>query len=160
MLGELSRVGLTANLRKCHLGFTEAQYLDYHIGQSLLKPQESKIEAVKSYPCPTTKCQLHSFLGLVGYRRFVCDFSSVASTLSDLTRIGKPEKVCWTREAKGDFQNLKTTLTSSPVLRNPDFSLLGYMDTLETDLGAFLSQNFDGKEHPIIFASHKLTPAE
>lgn len=34
------------------------------------------------------------------------------------------------------------------------------MDASETGLGAVLSQDFDGEEHPIIFASHKLTPAE
>lgn len=90
------------------------------------------------------------------------NFSSLASTLSDLTRKGKPEKVRWTKEVKRAFQKLKATLTRSPVLRNPDFSFpfLVHMDASETGLGAVLSQDFDGEEHPIIFASHKLTPAE
>lgn len=88
------------------------------------------------------------------------NFSFIASPISDLT--GEPEKVRWTGEAEQAFWNLKATLTNSPVLRNPDLSLpfLVHMDASETGFGAVLSQNFDGKEHPIISASCKLTLAE
>lgn len=79
VLAELRRVRLTADLHKCNLGLMETQYLGYHIGQGLLKPQESKVETVKSHPCPTTKCQVTAFLGLVGYYiRFVPNFFSAS----------------------------------------------------------------------------------
>ncbi|KAL1252153.1 hypothetical protein QQF64_019949 [Cirrhinus molitorella] len=53
-------------------------------------------------------------------------------------------------------------LTSEPVLRAPDFNcpFLLQTDASDTGLGAVLSQVQDGKEHPVIFISRKLTPAE
>lgn len=86
-----------ANHHKCHLGLKETQYLGYHIVQGLLKPQEKNVEAMKRYPRPTTKKQVHAFLGLAGYyHRFVPNFSSLASPLSYLTRKGEPDIICWT----------------------------------------------------------------
>ncbi|XP_050938651.1 uncharacterized protein LOC127148602 [Cucumis melo] len=47
------------------------------------------IEAITSWPRPSTVSKVHSFLGLTGYyRRFVEGFSSVASPLTQLTRKG------------------------------------------------------------------------
>lgn len=64
-----------------------------------------------------------TFLGLAGYyRHFVPNFSSLASPLSDLTKNGQPSKVHLTVEVEQAFQALKHGLTSSPVLRNPDFT--------------------------------------
>ncbi|XP_053486641.1 uncharacterized protein LOC128611284 [Ictalurus furcatus] len=155
--------GLTANPKKCHLGLTEAQYLGYRIGRGMLKPQLKKIEAVKGYPRPTSKKQVRAFLGLAGYyRRFVPNFSAVASPLSDLTKKGQPDQVRWTADAERAFQALKGALTSAPVLRNPDFDLpfTVHTDASETGLGAVLSQTFDGEEHPVLYISRKLSPAE
>ncbi|KAL1259008.1 hypothetical protein QQF64_009585 [Cirrhinus molitorella] len=64
--------------------------------------------------------------------------------------------------AEEAFQQVKTALTSEPVLRAPDFNcpFLLQTDASDTGLGAVLSQVQDGKEHPVIFISRKLTPAE
>ncbi len=53
-------------------------------------------------------------------------------------------------------------LTSAPVLRAPDFScpFLLQTDASDTGLGAVLSQIQEGEEHPVIYISRKLTPAE
>lgn len=55
---------------------------------------------------------------------------------------------------------LKASLTSEPVLQNLDFSqpVQVHTDASETSLGAILSQEFDRKEHPIVYMSRKLTP--
>lgn len=68
----------------------------------------------------------------------------------------------WTPEADQAFRRLKMALTSGPVLRNPDFSrpFVLQTDASETGLGAVLSQDVDGEEHPVVFISTKLTPAE
>lgn len=43
VLSELWHALLTDNPCKCQLGLQEVQYLCYHIGQGLLRPQEVKI---------------------------------------------------------------------------------------------------------------------
>lgn len=125
--------------------------------------REKKVAAILSAQQPISKTQVWAFLGLVGYSRcFIPNFSSLASPLTDLTRKGQPEKVCWTPSAEEAFSQVKAALTSSPVLRAPDFScpFLLQTDASDTGLGAVLSQIQEGEEHPIIYISRKLSPAE
>lgn len=84
------------------------------------------------------------------YRHFVPNFSSIASPFSDLTRKGQPDRVRWSEQAEEAFQTLKVAVTSSPVLPNPDFNLLG----------TILSQTVDEEEHLVLYISRKLTPTE
>jgi hypothetical protein len=79
-----------------------------------------------------------------------------------MTRKGQPERVCWTPEAEKAFRKIKKALTSDPVLRAPDFScpFLLQTDASDTGLGAVLSQVQGGEEHPVLYISRKLTPAE
>ncbi|XP_066518865.1 uncharacterized protein [Hoplias malabaricus] len=163
VLSRLREAGLTANPRKCHLGLTEAHYLGYRIGRGLLRPQVRKVEAILNCPKPRSKKQVRAFLGLAGYyRRFISNFSSIASPLSDLTRKGQPETVKWTPEAEAAFEQLKACLTSEPVLRSPDFNrpFRVQTDASERGLGAVLVQDFNGEEHPVLYISRKLTPPE
>ncbi|KAI2645187.1 Retrovirus-related Pol polyprotein from transposon 17.6 [Labeo rohita] len=163
VLSELRRAGLTANPRKCHLALSEAKYLGFQVGRGLIRPQEKKVEAILTAPKPETKTQVRAFLGLAGYYRcFIPNFSSLAAPLTDLTRKGQPEKTRWTAATEEAFASLKAALTSSPVLRAPDFScpFLLQTDASDTGLGAVLSQVQEGEEHPIIYISRKLSPAE
>ncbi len=137
--------------------------LGFQVVRGLIRPQEKKVEAVRSAPRPTTKTQVRAFLGLAGYYRcFIPNFSSLAASLTDLTRKGQPEKVQWSSASEEAFQRIKEALTSEPVLRAPDFSchFLLQTDASDTGLGAVLSQVQEGEEHPVLYISRKLTPAE
>ncbi len=139
VLSELRRAGLTANPGKCHVALSGAKYLGFQLGRGLIRPQEKKVEAVRSAPRPTTKTQVRAFLGLAGYYRcFIPNFSSLAASLTDLTRKGQPEKVQWSSASEEAFQRIKEALTSEPVLRAPDFSchFLLQTDASDTGLGA------------------------
>ncbi len=145
---------------------SEAKYLGYQVGRGLIRPQEKKVEAVRSAPRPKTKSQVRAFLGLAGYYHcFIPNFSSLAAFLTDLTRKGQPEKVQWTSAAEEAFRNIKEALTSEPILRAPDFSCPFLLqtdasDASDTGLGAILSQVQGGEEHPVLYISRKLSPAE
>ena len=84
--------GLTANPAKCRLGLEETAYLGYQVGRGNVRPQESKVAAIRDWPRPTSKKQVKSFLGLVGYyQRFIPGFATLASPLNDLTRKALPD---------------------------------------------------------------------
>uniref|UniRef100_A0A1X7U211 RNA-directed DNA polymerase n=1 Tax=Amphimedon queenslandica TaxID=400682 RepID=A0A1X7U211_AMPQE len=163
VLEKLQGAGLTANPSKCKFGMTEVLYLGHKIGGGRVKPEESKVKAVKQYPVPKTKTEVRSFLGLVGYyRKFIPQFSSIAAPLSDLTKKNVKTFV-WTEECQASFQLLKKMLCGSPVLRTPDIrkEMILQTDASNRGLGAVLSQiGEDGEEHPIVYISRKLLPRE
>jgi len=68
-----------------------------------------------------------------------------------------------TKEIRDAFQELKTALSSAPVLAHPDFEteFILYTDAFRKAVaGALYQIGEDGKEHPILFISRNLTDAE
>jgi len=90
------------------------------------------------------------------YRRFIQDFSSLASPLTKLTR--KDVKFVWSEDCERSFQELKTRLTSAPVLSLPDGSggFVVYTDASKLGLGCVLMQN----GRVIAYASRQLKDHE
>ncbi|XP_075779243.1 uncharacterized protein LOC142827525 [Pelodiscus sinensis] len=163
VLKALGEARLTANPAKCHLGKEEVTYLGYTVGKGQVKPVIDKIQALREYPTPTTKRQVRQFLGLVGYyRRFVPNFSTIAAPLTDLTKNQHPRRVEWSAECERAFQTLRDHLTRGPVLAQPDFDrpFILQTDASEVGLGAVLSQEVEGVEHPLLYLSRKLYPRE
>ena len=100
-----------------------------------------KIEAILSWKPPTSVHEVRSFLGLAGYyRRFVQNFSIIASPLTKLLR--KNVKFVWNEECQGSFDELKICLTSTSVLTLPMMGLeyVVYSDASRNGLGYVLMQ--------------------
>ncbi|KAA0025908.1 pol protein [Cucumis melo var. makuwa] len=73
------------------------------------------------------------------YRRFVEDFSRIASSLTQLTRKRTP--FVWSPSCESSFQELKQKLVIAPVLTVPDGSgSFVYIDALKKGLGFVLMQ--------------------
>lgn len=96
------------------------------------------------------------------YRRFVPNFDSLAAPLTDLTKGKNATVVQWSAEAIAAFCRLKQALCQEPVLVAPDFQkeFLLQTDASKLGLGVVLSQVVGGDEHPIMYLSWKLMPAE
>ena len=167
VLDRLRSAKLTAKPSKCMIGYDSIECLGHNIVGQTVRPQEDKIQAIRDAPRPSTKRQVKSFLGLAGfYRRFIPNFSSIASPLTDLTKKNRPNSIKdWQDHHERAFQTLKNRLTSSPILRLPVFQE-GKPFVLRTDasdigLGAVLLQDFEGEGRlPIAYASKKLLPRE
>ncbi|TYK11136.1 pol protein [Cucumis melo var. makuwa] len=117
----------------------------------------AKIEAISSWPRPSTVIEVRSFLGLAGYyRRFVEDFSRIASSLTQLTRKGIP--FSWSPACENSFQELKKELVTASILTVPDGSksFVIYSDASKKGLGCVLMQQ--GKV--VAYASRQLKSHE
>jgi len=153
---------LIAKLEKCVFHVPEIEFLGHIISGTQIKTDPTKIAAVKDWPVPNSLKELQSFLGFCNYyRRFIKNFSIVASILFKLIR--KDSKFVWGPEQQEAFNKLKELLTSAPVLSLPDPNK---QFVLETDashfaLGCVLSQYDDEHHlHPVYYYSRSFTKPE
>ena len=117
------------------------------ISEEGIKPEEKKIEAIKSLP-------VRSFIGMCSYyRRFIPNFSQVAEPIIALTR--KHAHFKWSDTHQRAFEYLKDSLTAVPLLVNPDSNkpYVLYPDSSDTCISACLTQECDGDEKPIYYVS-------
>ena len=160
----LRKAGLIIKEKKCTFASGSCDYLGYVVGSGTVQPISAKVAAIRDYAAPQTKKDVRLFLGLCGYyRKFIADFATVATSLSNLTRKGEPNKVNWTDKCEVAFKQLKESLMQAPILVTPDWSLPFVLqtDASATGLGYVLSQiNAKGEEHPIAYASKKLLQSE
>ena len=78
-----------AKFSKCEFLLKEVAFLGHVVSSNEVTVDPSKVEAVNCWSRPTNVTEIHNFLGLAGYyRRFVQDFSKIASALTHLTKKG------------------------------------------------------------------------
>ena len=162
VLGRLEQSGLKLKTKKCQFFSKEVTILGHTVSQNGIKPDLTKIEAVKRIPRPTNNSELRKFLGFTSYfRKFVKDYATIAKPLYNLTRESVTWK--WTPECENAFQSLKENLTSYPVLAYPDVDGGQFIldcDASDYGIGAVLSQVQDGVERVIAYGSRTLNNAE
>jgi hypothetical protein len=120
VFGVLREARLFANLEKCTFCTNRVAFLSYVMTPQGYEVDEAKTEGIKSCPIPTTLTQLWSFLDHARfYRRFVRDFSIIATPLNDLTKNGIP--FYWSVAQEYSFNTLIDKLTHAPLLQLSDF---------------------------------------
>ncbi|KAA0036674.1 pol protein [Cucumis melo var. makuwa] len=148
---------LYAKFSKCEFWLKKVTFLGHVVSSEGVSVNPAKIEAVTNWPRPSTVSEIRSFLGLAGYyRRFVEDFSRIASPLTQLTRKGTP--FVWSPACASRFQELKQKLVTAPVLTVPDGSgsFVIYSNASKKGLGCVLMQQ--GKV--VAYASRQLKTHE
>ena len=177
----IAKAGLKLKPEKCKFFKKSVEFLGHIVCEEGIRTNPSYVSAVQEYPVPTCVKDVERFLGLCGYyRRFIQSYSTIAKPLLQLlegrqTRRTKESKkkaaampFTWGESQDAAFNELKSCLTSAPVLRYPDFTkpFLLRTDASGVALGAVLLQEGDessGKRnnyHVVAYASRSLRKGE
>jgi hypothetical protein len=173
VLSRLRQHRLYAKPSKCLFAQSSVPFLGHVVSATGIHTDPSKISSLTAWPQPQCAAQLASFLGLANYyRRYVHNFSTVASPLYDLLKrpdhtkftrgstakasqhqrrlSSKPSTQPWTDTQWTQlhtlaFTTLKTALSSPPALAYPDPQLPFHIsaDASNTGVGAVLWQHSD-----------------
>ncbi|WVZ81111.1 hypothetical protein U9M48_028527 [Paspalum notatum var. saurae] len=142
---------LFGNIEKCIFCTDRVFFLGYVVTPQGIEVDEAKVQAIRSWPTPTTVSQVRSFHGLAGfYYCFVLNFSTIAAPLNKLG-----VTFHWGKPQEDAFNLLKDKLTHAPLLQLPDF---GKTFELECDasgvgIGGVLMQ----ENKPVTYFNEKLS---
>ncbi|KAH1034725.1 hypothetical protein GYH30_054917 [Glycine max] len=142
-----------ANQSKCKFGCLQVDYLGHIISGAGVEVDPQKIRCIVDWPEPKNVKGVRGFLGLTGYyRKFIKDYGKLAKPLTEMT---KKDNFKWGKETSTAFTQLKTVMTTPPVLALPNFSIPFEVecDAAGRGIGAVLMQN----RQPVAFFSKALS---
>ena len=155
--------GLTAKPKKCFLAMKETLFLGLIIGGVCVRPRPGEAGGSVDLACANNKARSALLLGLCGYyRRFIPNFATLATPLTNATAKAAPNQVDWSEDCEEAFCVLKQVLTSPLLVFSPNFTcrFVVHTDASDVGIGAVLAQTVDDQEHPVAYASRKLLPRE
>eukprot|EP00731_Ephydatia_muelleri_P003528 Em0001g3528a len=122
VLARLKKAGLKLKPSKCHILKKCVHYLGHIVSADGVKVDDDKIKCIVEWPTPVNLEELRRFLGIASYyRKFIKGFAHIAAPLHALTEKLKPWE--WTGLCDEAFAQLKTKLSSPPILSFPQFNM-------------------------------------
>lgn len=145
LLDRLVEWGVELKQSKCFFFRTTVDFLGHRISDKGIAPDPKKIEAISKMPRPPDRSAMKAFLGMTGYyRTFIEQYSTTAHPLVAMTASKEPypDPSTWNPEQIAAFESLKSSLTCSPILGHPNWSLPFevHCDASPVGLGATLVQ--------------------
>ncbi|CAI7882768.1 unnamed protein product [Closterium sp. NIES-53] len=156
----LRREKFYVKLSKSEFGLKKFQFLGHMVSAQGVHVDPKKIEAVRTWKAPENVKKLQQFLGLANYYyRFVPQYAKIATPLTNLL---KKTPFKWEDVHQQAMEQLKTALTSAPVLilPDPEKDYLIEADASDQAVGAVLMQDQGKRLQPIAYLSKKLHGAE
>ena len=161
VLESLQEHQLALSQEKCEWHMSKLNFLGYIITEDGIEMDQEKIRTGLEWKEPATVKQVQFFLGIANfYHRFIQGYSKLTRSLTDLMK--KSEKFDWQAECQKVFDMLKKRFTSASLLRPFDPKLQGVIkcDASDFAIGAILSQEVEGRLHPVAFHSRKMNNDE
>ena len=152
---------LVLNWEKCHFMVSQGIVLGHIISEKGIEVDKSKVDLISKLPPPTNVKTVRQFLGHAGfYNRFIQDFSKNSEPLYKL--LEKDATFEWDSECQQRFEELKTHLTTAPIVRVPNWHLPFEVmcDASDLAVGAVLGQRTEGKPYVVYYASKTLNEAQ
>jgi len=105
VLDTLYKYKLSVNKDKSEFHVTKTVFLGYEISPGQIRMEPTKIEAIKTWPTPTTTTEVRGFIGFANfYRMFIRNFGAIAKPLHELTK--KDVTFRWEKEHKEAFRTI------------------------------------------------------
>ena len=161
----LQEHGIIINPAKSVLGVSNLEFLGHHVDSTGTRPLDSKVDAIRNFPKPTTQRKLREFLGLVNfYHRFVPNCAATLVPLNSMLSSAQNSHapLLWTPTADNTFNQIKESLVTASLLAHPkpDAPTCIITDASDVAVGAVLQQRIGSDWCPIAYFSKKLQPAE
>ena len=127
-----------------------------------VRPDPTKVEAIQQFMQPANVKELCHFLGMANHlNKFIPNLAATTKSLHEL--LSGNNHWTWNEVQQTAFENIKQSLSSSPVLAIYDSNKVTTVaaDAPSYGLGAVLSQTqSDGSCRPVTYASRALALAE
>jgi hypothetical protein len=121
VLKRCKEINLILSWEKSYFMVQEGIVLGHIVSKRGIEVDRAKVELIENLPPPTSVKQTRSFLGHAEfYQRFIKDFSKISRPLCSLLAKDIPfhfDEAC--HEA---FQKLRSLLSSTPIMKPPDWS--------------------------------------
>jgi hypothetical protein len=162
VLGALEEAGLQLDVDKCEFHQEQVTYLGYVISTKGISMDPNKVKDILNWESPRNVKDVRAFLGFANfYRRFINDFSYIASPLVALTK--KDARFKFDGTCQKAFETLKQAFTTAPILRHfdPELPIIVEADSSDYVTAGVLSQKDEqGELRPVAYFSKRLNPAE
>jgi len=146
---------------KCSFFMHEVTFLGHKCTDKGILPDDKKYDVIMNYPVPHNADSARRFVAFCNYyRRFIKNFAEYSRHITRLCKKNVPFE--WTVECQDAFQYLKSKLMEPTLLQYPDFNkeFCIITDASKQACGAVLTQNHDGLQLPIAYASRSFTKGE
>ncbi|CAB3990866.1 Hypothetical predicted protein [Paramuricea clavata] len=149
--------GLKFNIEKFQIRCESIPFFSHVVGVDGLRPDQKKVEAIRSMDSSNNVADLRTFLGMVQFlSRFVPDLATLAANLWALTKT--TSEFVWSPEHDIAVDRIKKAITSPKSLQyfNSSEPVTIQVDASQRGIGAVLLQD----KGPVEFARKLLTETE
>ena len=149
------KAGIKLNFAKCIVKAKSCSFFGEIYTPQGVRCDPKKVEAITKMQVPSTKQELHSFLGMINYLiQFIPSMSDLTSNLRKLLK--KDVLFQWKDSHEKEFQELKSKVSSDACLQYFDTAkpVTLQVDVSRVGLGAVLIQKDNqGRSRPVVSKS-------
>ncbi|CAL9017512.1 unnamed protein product [Prunus brigantina] len=157
----LRKYNMKLNPSKCTFGVSSGRFLGYLVTQRGIEAHPNQIKAILNMKSPATTKEIQSLTGrAAALNRFLSRSTDKCRPFFKGLKKGHKDK--WDDECEVAFQNLKTYLTSPPLLSKPipGEDLYIYLAVSDSAVSSALIREELGAQHPVFYTSKALLDAE
>ncbi|XP_034219224.1 uncharacterized protein LOC117630638 [Prunus dulcis] len=157
----LRQYRMKLNPSKCTFGVSSGRFLGYLVTQRGIEAHPRQIKAILEMKSPSTVKEIQSLTSrAAALNRFLSRSTDKCRPFFKALKKGQRDK--WDEECEVAFQNLKTYLTSPPMLSKPvpGEDLFVYLAVSNSAISSALIREELGAQHPVFYTSKALLDAE